>query len=99
MIGTSQYNEQGPSSRQERRLQEQQKKESVRQEKQETNREKKPRLRLIPIWVRLIIVVLLLVLGFAIGLMVGYGIIGDGNPDKALDQSTWQHIVDLVIKK
>jgi len=33
------------------------------------------------------------------GLMVGYGVIGDGNPKDVLKKETWTHIVDLVVEK
>jgi uncharacterized membrane protein len=57
------------------------------------------RIRLIPIWVRILLVLIFMVLSTIIGLMVGYGIIGNGNPADALDESTWQHIIDLVEKE
>lgn len=74
-------------------------------QKQETHAQakapesKRVRVRLIPIWLRLIIVVLLIVLCFTIGTMVGYGVIGNGKPFDALNQSTWTHIIDLVNKE
>ncbi|MDY0394203.1 DNA-directed RNA polymerase subunit beta [Virgibacillus halophilus] len=34
-----------------------------------------------------------------IGLMIGYGVIGNGNPFDALHKETWQHIVDIVKKE
>lgn len=75
-------------------------------EEEEQNTEKKPkrkrkekiRLRLIPIWVRLLLVAILLAGSVVLGVVVGYGIIGDGEPSDALKKSTWQHIVDLVQK-
>ncbi len=30
------------------------------------------------------------------GLMIGYGVIGDGNPMDALNWSTWQHMLDII---
>ncbi|WP_240189876.1 DNA-directed RNA polymerase subunit beta [Bacillus sp. P14.5] len=30
--------------------------------------------------------------------MIGYGVIGDGKPMDVLDKSTWQHIIDIVLK-
>ncbi|WP_449538016.1 DNA-directed RNA polymerase subunit beta [Ferdinandcohnia sp. Marseille-Q9671] len=61
-------------------------------------REKKIRIRLIPIWVRLLLVVILFAASILIGVVVGYGVIGDGEPSDALKKSTWQHIVDIVNK-
>ncbi|MFS0865474.1 DNA-directed RNA polymerase subunit beta [Fredinandcohnia sp. 179-A 10B2 NHS] len=78
----------------------------TREEEQNTEKEKKPkrkrkekiRLRLIPIWVRLLLVAILLAGSVVLGVVVGYGFIGDGEPSDALKKSTWQHIIDLVQK-
>ncbi|WJE15377.1 DNA-directed RNA polymerase subunit beta [Halobacillus sp. ACCC02827] len=59
---------------------------------------KKPRRRILPIWLRILIVLLLSALALLIGLMVGYGVIGDGDPTDALKVETWQHIWDIVTK-
>lgn len=59
---------------------------------------RKIRIRLIPIWLRLILVVLAMAISVLLGAMVGYGVLGDGKPLDALKPSTWQHIVDLVEK-
>lgn len=57
------------------------------------------RIRLIPIWLRVLLVIALTAASLVAGLMVGYGVIGDGNPKDALSKSTWTHIIDLVIDK
>jgi hypothetical protein len=57
------------------------------------------RRRLIPIWLRLVIVFVLVLLSGMIGAMVGYGVIGEGNAWDALKPSTWQHIIDLIEKQ
>lgn len=54
--------------------------------------------RLIPIWLRVVITAFLLMLSVILGTMVGYGVIGEGEPMKALQPSTWQHIYDLIYK-
>lgn len=54
------------------------------------------RTRLIPIWLRLIIVLCLLLLATIFGLMIGFGVIGDGEPLDALKWSTYQHILDIM---
>jgi hypothetical protein len=59
---------------------------------------KKIRLRIFPIWLRVLIVLFLMVVCAAAGLIVGYGVIGNGEPLDALKASTWQHIIDLVEK-
>ena len=53
-------------------------------------------LRLIPIWLRVILVVILWLVVAAVGLTVGYSLIGDGQADDALKWSTWQHLLDIM---
>ncbi|WP_100405694.1 DNA-directed RNA polymerase subunit beta [Bacillus solitudinis] len=57
---------------------------------------KKLRIRLIPIWLRLIIVIVLVGGSLLLGLMLGYGILGGGTPADALKPETWYHILDLM---
>src|SRR4051794_36756889 len=60
---------------------------------------KRIRIRLIPIWLR-IILLLVLTVGFMVaGTAVGYSLLGDGNAGDVLKQTTWTHILDLVEKK
>lgn len=33
---------------------------------------------------------------FVIGIMIGYSVIGDGNPIDVLNWNTWQHILDFL---
>lgn len=64
--------------------------------------EKKTRwvqIRMFPIWLRIIIVLLLIVIAAALGSMIGYGVIGDGNAKDALKWETWQHIIDIMSGK
>lgn len=69
------------------------------EEKQQKRSLRRPRRRLIPIWLRLVIVFVLILLSGMIGAMVGYGVIGEGNAWDALKPATWQHIVDLIEKQ
>ncbi|WP_101842400.1 DNA-directed RNA polymerase subunit beta [Halobacillus sp. Marseille-P3879] len=72
--------------------------------KQQRNKDKKPkekrqvksRRRILPIWLRIIIVLVLSALALAIGLMIGYGVLGDGDPLDALSWSTWEQIINIV---
>lgn len=59
---------------------------------------KRPRRRIFPIWLRLIVVFLLAIGALLVGLMIGYGLLGDGVPRDALKLETWQHIIDIVTK-
>ncbi|MDW0116365.1 DNA-directed RNA polymerase subunit beta [Sporosarcina thermotolerans] len=53
-------------------------------------------VRIIPIWLRIILVLLLLGGAVALGTTIGYGYIGDGNPEDALKKETWIHIIDII---
>ncbi len=53
-------------------------------------------IRLFPIWLRILLVIALLVVMAALGAMIGYGVIGDGNAGDALKWETWQHILDIM---
>jgi Flp pilus assembly protein TadB len=61
------------------------------------NRENRvERIRLIPIWLRIVFVILLVGLSAIAGLIIGYGVIGKGVPTDALKIETWQHILDII---
>ncbi|TFD97018.1 DNA-directed RNA polymerase subunit beta [Jeotgalibacillus sp. R-1-5s-1] len=53
-------------------------------------------VRLFPILIRIVLIVALAAGSLVVGLMVGYGVIGDGSPTDALKKETWTHIIDLV---
>lgn len=77
--------------------------EDVKKAKKENNEQEKTtmriRVRLIPIWARVLLVLFFMVVSIIVGIVVGYGVIGSGNPADAFDKSTWQHIIDLVEKE
>lgn len=54
------------------------------------------RIRLIPIWLRIIIVLVLLVLAIVLGTMFGYAGIGEGQASDVFKKETWQHIFDIM---
>lgn len=62
-------------------------------------REKPARVRIFPLWLRIIVVLILALFALVAGLMIGYGVIGDGTPTDALKVETWQHIIDIVVKE
>jgi len=77
------------------------KKQEINEQEQAEKRQcfhKQDRVRLFPIWLRLVIVVALIIISTIAGAVIGYGVIGDGNPLDALKWSTWQHIIDIVGK-
>ena len=53
-------------------------------------------IRMIPILLRIILVIVLLAVVIIVGLRIGYGTIGDGNPSDVLKKETWLHIVDII---
>jgi DNA-directed RNA polymerase subunit beta len=74
----------------------QEKKSSSKDEKKLIHRGTK---RSFPIWLRLLLLVCGIVVCFAIGTMVGYGVLGDGKPMNVFEKETWTHIIDLVEKE
>ncbi|RBW68945.1 DNA-directed RNA polymerase subunit beta [Bacillus taeanensis] len=54
--------------------------------------------RVFPIWLRLVLISFFLILSAVIGAMVGYGILGGGQPMEVFQLETWQHILDIVTK-
>ena len=56
------------------------------------------RLRLIPIWLRLVLLIMAIPISIVIGSLIGYSVIGDGKPAEVFQKETWLHIVDLVRK-
>lgn len=57
------------------------------------------RIRLIPIWLRVIIVAILIFASAIAGAAVGYGMLGGENPSDVFQKSTWTYIIDLVEKE
>lgn len=72
-------------------------KEQKQKQKEEKEQNKLPRRRIFPIWLRIIIIIIIAAAALIAGLMIGYGVIGDGNPTDALNRDTWQHLIDIVI--
>lgn len=72
--------------------------EKVKKEKKVEHQEKrqKVRVRLVPIWLRVLIVIVLLALSIVLGAAFGYGVMGGGDPKEIFEKSTWTHIWSLV---
>ncbi|WP_017726032.1 DNA-directed RNA polymerase subunit beta [Halalkalibacterium ligniniphilum] len=64
--------------------------------REKKRRPKRERIRLIPIWLRLILVAVLVSASLLLGVMFGYGVVGNGEPLDALKMETWQHILNLM---
>ena len=72
-----------------------QKKEQEAEIKHEEN-ENKIRIRLIPIWLRVIMIIGLIFVSMTLGAAIGYGVLGDGKVSDVFKPSTWTHLIDLV---
>lgn len=53
-------------------------------------------IRLLPIWLRIVLVLLLLTGAAIFGAIIGYGYMGDGDPADVLKKETWTHILDII---
>jgi uncharacterized membrane protein YvbJ len=73
--------------------------EEVKKEKKTREKKKRIRVRLIPIWLRIIIVLILLAASIVLGAMFGYAVMGGGEAKDIFEKSTWTHIMDLVSKE
>ena len=74
--------------------------EEVKRERKATGKEKqangKIRIRLIPIWLRLVLLLAGIVCMATLGTLIGYSVMGDGKPYEIFDKETWIHIIDLT---
>ncbi len=84
--------EQDPLTREEKKVNQQ-------EDTPKKRRKKKYRTRKFPITLRILVVLVLLVVSLLVGLIVGYGFIGDGEPLDALNMDTYRHIIDIVNKE
>ncbi|CAN7172089.1 DNA-directed RNA polymerase subunit beta [Rossellomorea sp. LjRoot5] len=85
-------------------LQEKVTRESVKTEKKAKQKdETKPsrwvRVRMLPIWLRILLFILLLAGSLVLGAVIGFAGIGNGNAADVFKAETWQHIIDIVMKK
>ncbi|QGM31280.1 DNA-directed RNA polymerase subunit beta [Bacillus sp. N3536] len=83
------------SSRQQRRLEKVQEEVNQKETVDNTKPTKWVQIRMFPIWLRILIVIALFCISAIAGLMIGYGVIGDGEPKDALKWETYQHIIDI----
>ena len=65
-------------------------------ETKHAEKKNKIRIRLIPIWLRVIIIIALIFVSMTIGAAVGFGVLGDGKASDVFKPSTWTHIIDLI---
>lgn len=81
------------SARQQRRLEKEQ--EKAHEQEKTTGTTKWVQIRMFPIWLRILLVILFFVGSAIAGLMIGYGVLGDGEPKDALKWETYQHMIDI----
>ncbi|MGY4688438.1 DNA-directed RNA polymerase subunit beta [Salibacterium sp. K-3] len=90
------YNEETshPQSRQERR---QEKKNEENNEHSASKKgRKRERVRMVPIWARLVIVLAVLILSLIGGLLTGYALVGDGNGLEVLRWGNWERLIEFI---
>ncbi|MCK1994508.1 DNA-directed RNA polymerase subunit beta [Peribacillus muralis] len=64
----------------------------------ETKPNRRIKVRLMPIWLRLLIVIGLIIIAVLSGALLGYSVIGGGHALDVFQKSTWTHIIDIVNK-
>lgn len=64
-----------------------------------SERRREGKSRQVPRWMRLGVLFIAILIALISGMIIGYGIIGDGNPLDALRLDTWKHIIDIVRKE
>ncbi|MFJ7934328.1 DNA-directed RNA polymerase subunit beta [Sporosarcina sp. NPDC096371] len=72
------------------------KKRNVEKEKVASEKRLWVQVRLLPIWLRVLLVLVLLAGAALLGATIGYGYIGDGKPADILQKETWTHILDIM---
>ena len=89
------------ATKEEKELTRAEKRKLKKQEKAEAllSGRKRIKIRLFPIWLRILLVLFFLTASIIAGAMIGYGVIGDGKPTDVFKKSTWAHIIDIVNKK
>lgn len=79
--------------------------EQVKEERKQRNTEEvaapevRVRVRLFPIWLRVIVIILLMAISIIVGAIIGYSVMGDGRAMDIFQLETWAHIIDLVNEK
>ncbi|MCB5239983.1 DNA-directed RNA polymerase subunit beta [Niallia circulans] len=57
---------------------------------------RKIRVRLFPIWLRIIVIILIMAVSVLAGAIVGYSVMGDGRVNDTFKKETWAHISNLI---
>jgi|GEM_PF-4232987 len=70
-----------------------------RQKERKRRKKLKYRRRKFPIILRVLLILALFAASLVLGLMFGYGILGQQEAKEILEKDVWQHIIDIVKKK
>jgi hypothetical protein len=65
-------------------------------QKEENEARQKIKIRMLPIWLRLIIIAGLITLSVISGALVGYSVIGNGEAMDVFQKATWTHIYEII---
>jgi hypothetical protein len=65
-------------------------------QKEENEARQKIKIRMLPIWLRLIIIAGLITLSVILGALVGYSVIGNGEAIDVFQKATWTHIYEII---
>lgn len=71
-------------------------KQTSRKKRKKQQRTKTPIRRIFPIWLRLIVVFLLAIFALIIGMVIGFSVLGDGDPLDVLTFDFWRHVIDII---
>ncbi len=55
-------------------------------------------LQIVTFVLKILLVIVLIALAFIIGAMIGYGVLGDGDPFAVFEKETWVHIFSYFTK-
>ncbi|NIK11832.1 DNA-directed RNA polymerase subunit beta [Alkalibacillus almallahensis] len=77
--------------------QEKSQRKAAKEEKKKNKKKRKGRIRYLPVWVRFLLVIILAIVAAILGLVVGYGVVGEGeDPSSVLDPDLWQNMYDYI---
>ncbi|MDG5787284.1 DNA-directed RNA polymerase subunit beta [Evansella sp. AB-P1] len=71
-------------------------KEKAKEKEASVKKVKRGRIRIIPVWIRVVFVLALFAGSLIVGVMVGFGIVGEGEPMDVLNRDTWYQLYDLI---
>ncbi|MDQ0160514.1 DNA-directed RNA polymerase subunit beta [Alkalibacillus salilacus] len=102
--GTKKYNPKPKQTNEDQHVKEDQtnnqeksQRKAAKEEKKKNKKKRKGRVRYLPVWLRFLLVIILAIVATILGLMVGYGVVGEGDdPSSVLDPDLWQNMYDYI---